>query len=672
MSVKQLKYSIIIPAHNEETRISHTLGSYAHEFVDSEIIVVLNGCNDGTRGIVEHFQTIYPNIRLVDIPAAIGKGGAVRAGFLVAKAPIIAYVDADGSTTSNEMRRLCELLGEADCAIASRWLVGSSVSVRQPLMRRIASRCFNAAVRLLFGLPFSDTQCGAKIFRRAAVEQVMFDVETSNLAFDVDLLLHLKRKRFRILELPTTWVDTTGTRVRLVSASAKMLASIVRLRLKRSLLSLVVPLFDRFFPTLPMTAQSQLRILIINWRDPQHPQAGGAETYLFEQARCWVEWGHQVDWLTAGFPGCQPRVEYGGVRFRRVGNAFSVYGVVPLTYLREFRQHFDVVIDSENGIPFFTPFYSLKPKLRVVYHVHQEVFRRHLPAVLAYPLMWCEAVFVPWLYRNIALVTISEDTRKQLNDLGIEDSRMGVVHCGVDSSLRPGSKAHVPTVLALGRLKAYKRVERIVDAFAAVRNEIPEAKLRIAGSGDQEEVLRRRVAELALADAVIFEGFVSDERKAELLAEAWVLVSASEMEGWGISVIEANACATPAVAYDVPGLREAIVHGENGLLVQDGESLAPAILRVLKEASLRGELEAGSLKRAAAFSWKESARRMLGELMQAIVGERVRSVDLNEEWALVSTSHARAGSSTPSYAFHRREFLSQFTGLPDVDDARSR
>ena len=270
----------------------------------------------------------------------------------------------------------------------------------------------------------------------------------------------------------------------------------------------------------------------------------------------------RFEWLSGGFAGGAARDRIDDVPIRRVGNAVTVYAAVPFTYLREFRDRFDVVLDSSNGIPFFTPLFSMKPKICVVYHVHREVFKNHLPRWLAYALAWCEEKLVPLVYRNVHFVTISDDTREEMRRVGIGDAGTGLVRCGVDGSLVPGEKASLPTVLYLGRLKAYKRVDRLIEAFAAVRERVPSAVLQIAGTGDALAGLRDLVSRLHLDGAVIFEGFVDDDRKRKLLASAWVTVSLSEMEGWGITAIEGNACGTPAIAYDVPGLREAIVHDE--------------------------------------------------------------------------------------------------------------
>lgn len=631
-----MRYSIIMPARNEAGRIEATLQEYASVFPDAEILVVANACTDGTVASVTALAQRYPNIRCIEIDRAVGKGGAVRAGFLVAAAPLVAFADADGSTPAAELRRLFGELGNDDALVGSRWLRGSRVVVPQPLSRRVASRVFNGLVRAFFGLPFRDTQCGAKIFRQEALQAVLTRLETGNMAFDVELLLALADDGRTVREVPTVWIDSESSRIPLMRTSLKMLAGLARLRLRRSFFRVLVPAFDRLFPTAPVRVHDGFNILLLNWRDPAHPQAGGAEAYLFEMARRWTAWGHRVSWLTSSYRGAAPRSTMDGVDIVRTGNALTVYGLLPLAYLRDFRDRFDVVIDAENGIPFFSPFFSMKPKICVMHHVHQHVLRKHLRFPLSAILVWAERVLMPRAYRNAQFVAVSEDTRREMERYGMAARPVTVIHNGVSQALHPGTKSPVPTVLTLGRLKPYKRVDAVVRAFARARERIPSAVLEIAGAGDEAvaRALRSLVAELGIGDAVRFHGFVDDAQKRALLQRAWVCASASEIEGWGVTVIEANACGTPAVAYAVPGLREAIVHNGSGLLVAEGDDLAPAIAAVLSDEILRARLERGALARAAEFSWDRAAQAMLEVVAREVVGKEYGFVRSGTDWVL--------------------------------------
>ncbi len=642
-----MRYSVIMPACNEADRIEATLAAYAPAFADSEIIVVANACQDDTCERVMRFARLYPGVRCIRIDRRVGKGGAVRAGFLVAKAPLVGFADADGSTPASELRRLFESVGEEDGVVASRWLPGARIERRQPLVRHIASRVFNAFVRALFLLPFSDTQCGAKIFRKGALQRVVTHVETSNMAFDVELLLALRDAGATIREEATHWVDVRSPSFTLVTTSLRMFAALLRMRLRRSFFRSVIPIFDYWIPTKPMRAHEGFNILLLNWRDPTHPQAGGAERYLLEIGKRWIAGGHRVSWLTASYPGAPKRDVVDGMHVTRVGNARTVYAALPLEYVRNFRDRFDVVIDAENGIPFFSPLFSMKPKICLMHHVHQQVFRRHLPFPLSSLLAWAERRLVPFFYQNVQFVAVSNDTREEMQRLRFSTRPVEVIHNGVDPQLVPGEKSPVPTLLCLGRLKPYKRIDLVVRAFAAVRATVPGAVLRIAGTGDAAVLaqLAALAAELGVRDAVSFEGFVDGERKRRLLQEAWACVSASEIEGWGVTVIEANACGTPAIAYAVPGLREAVASGVSGLLVPEGGDLAGALQSVLTDATLRAHLERGAVEHAQRFSWDVAAGAMLDVVAREVIGQDYGFIWTGDRWVLHGADLARVDLS---------------------------
>jgi glycosyltransferase involved in cell wall biosynthesis len=204
----------------------------------------------------------------------------------------------------------------------------------------------------------------------------------------------------------------------------------------------------------------------------------------------------------------------------------------------------------------------------------------------------------------------------------------------------------VPTILYLGRLKPYKRIDLLLRAFAALRPHVTDARLSIAGRGEDDARLRELAVQLELGESVVFEGFVDETRKRQLLQEAWVCATPSLMEGWGISVIEANACGTPAVAFDVPGLREAIVDQVSGVIVSaEGDlvgGLATALRAVLTDARLREALARGAVERAASFSWEAATDAMLAIVSQQFI-EADSGVVLNEGvWHLPQTRHSKA------------------------------
>jgi glycosyltransferase involved in cell wall biosynthesis len=244
-----VRLSIIIPAHNEEQRLPPVLKLYDRYFgekygSDVEIIVVVNYSFDNTLTVTESFAATHPVVSVINEPRKVGKGGAVLMGLRRARGELIGFVDADGATSPEAFDDLVEHIGDAGCIIASRWLKESVVEPRQPLSRQVMSRCFNLFVRIMFGLKITDTQCGAKVFRKKAVEAILDRLGLTNWAFDVDMLFQTKRAGFSIREVPTVWNDKAGSKIRYVSSSLDMVMALVRLRLIYSPFKWVVDIYN--------------------------------------------------------------------------------------------------------------------------------------------------------------------------------------------------------------------------------------------------------------------------------------------------------------------------------------------------------------------------------------------------------------------------------------------
>jgi glycosyltransferase involved in cell wall biosynthesis len=228
---------LLIPAYNEEGRIEPVLRDYAEYFQNYyrgpfQIVVVLNGCTDDTLGVVRRVAQDYKSISALEFPAPIGKGGALIEGLKLAPlADFIGYVDADGATAPKAFHALTACCGDADCVIASRWISGAILHQSQSNKRQFASRIFHGIVQLLFWMNIHDTQCGAKLLRREAVEKIHSSLRIADMAFDINLLYALKRAGYRILEVPTEWTDKIGSKVVLGKTSLTMLLSAIRLRL---------------------------------------------------------------------------------------------------------------------------------------------------------------------------------------------------------------------------------------------------------------------------------------------------------------------------------------------------------------------------------------------------------------------------------------------------------
>lgn len=376
----------------------------------------------------------------------------------------------------------------------------------------------------------------------------------------------------------------------------------------------IVDFIDLFFPLPPGAPieAGKKRILVYNWRDTKHKDAGGAEVYIHELSKHWIEDGHRVT-LFCGNDGHSKRYEYvDGVETIRRGGFYFVYFWAPFYYLAKFRAKYDVIIDCQNGIPFFTPLYAKEPIHCVMHHVHQDIFRQFLPKPLAMFASFLEAEFMPWAYKNVRFIAVSESTKEEMEALGITGKGIEIVYNGVDTTkLQPGSENNEPVILYLGRLKAYKSIHHLIEAFQAVLQRVPQARLVIAGTGEEEERLKSITTNLGLEQRIEFVGKVSEKEKLEWLQKAWVFVNPSLKEGWGITTIEANACGTPVVATDVPGLRESVNNPHTGYLVRYGDigEMADRIITILSNNHIRTEMVKNSYIWARSFSWRESARK---------------------------------------------------------------
>jgi len=235
--VSEHRLLLLIPAYNEERRIEPVLREYAEYFTARygdrfELVVVLNGCRDNTLGVVRRVAKDYSCLRWMEFEAPIGKGGALIEGMKLApSADRIGYVDADGATPPKAFHALVERMEDADCVIASRWLPGAVLHQSQSDRRQFASRVFHLIVQTLFWMDIRDTQCGAKVIQRDAVEKIHSNLCIADMAFDINLLYSLKRAGYRVLEVPTEWTDKAGSKVSLGRTSLTMLLSVIRIRL---------------------------------------------------------------------------------------------------------------------------------------------------------------------------------------------------------------------------------------------------------------------------------------------------------------------------------------------------------------------------------------------------------------------------------------------------------
>jgi len=348
----------------------------------------------------------------------------------------------------------------------------------------------------------------------------------------------------------------------------------------------------------------------MNWRDPRHPEAGGAELHLFEILKRCVRDGDEVVWLAERFPGAPALDQNGGIRIHRAGSWYNAHLALGSLYRRRFRrERFDLVLEDINKVPFFTPLYAQAPVLAVVPHLFgTAVFREASPVVGV--LVWAHEAFLPVVYRRTPFLAISESTRNDLAHRGIDPGHIRVVRCGLTQEdyavSTPPELREGPLIVFLGRLRKYKGAQHAIRALAIVRREVEGARLDVVGDGPYRPALERLAASLGLRESVRFLGALPHQEKVEALNRAQVAACPSPKEGWGLTVIEANACGVPVVASRSPGLVESVRDGETGFLVPHGDAaaLAEALVRLLRDRSLRLRMAGAALSWAHTFDWE--------------------------------------------------------------------
>jgi glycosyltransferase involved in cell wall biosynthesis len=363
-------------------------------------------------------------------------------------------------------------------------------------------------------------------------------------------------------------------------------------------------------PGVPATGLTGLRIAIANWRDPWHPDAGGAERYAWEIGRGLADRGARVVFLTARAPGQARRSRHDGITVARMGGRFTVYPRV-LGWLLARRRSFDAVLDCQNGIPFFTPCVLPRrvPVLCVVHHVHTDQFGVHFPGWMARAGRMLEGPAARLAYRRHACVAVSPSTVTAMRERLRWSGDIYLIPNGAPQPGPPRAPGPGRSVTWVGRLVAHKRAELL----------LPVAQ-RLAGSGLTVDVIGRGPAEASLAagarglgGALRLHGFVPETRKRELVAGSLLHLNTSQGEGWGLCVLEAAALGVPTVAFDVPGLRDAIWDGRTGWLVRDGETIEDVTERAVKELAdpaRRQAIAAACRTWAASLTWDQSTQRM--------------------------------------------------------------
>ncbi len=360
-----------------------------------------------------------------------------------------------------------------------------------------------------------------------------------------------------------------------------------------------------------------MNILALNWQDLKNPQSGGAEVHLEELLRRIVAQGHAVTLFCSNFPGGAEEEIVEGIRIIRAGSRFTFNWIAPMHVRRLIRSgSYDLFLEDINKIPFYSPLYQNLPTLVIVPHLFSTTVFSEINFVLgSYIYLW--EIPLTRVYSRKKFCVISDSTKTDMAARGIPPDNITVIHCGIDAGLYNNDHGYAkfdhPSVLYLGRIKKYKSIQDLVEAFRLIKQNVPEARLRIVGSGDYLPHLKAQAGRLGLSDSVDFPGFVSREDKVALLCRSHVAVYPSLKEGWGLTNIEANSCGTTVVAANTPGLRDSVSNGVSGLLYEYGNTgeMAEKVTSILTDNGLRNRLEAGALKWASQFNWDDAATEFL-------------------------------------------------------------
>lgn len=354
--------------------------------------------------------------------------------------------------------------------------------------------------------------------------------------------------------------------------------------------------------------QPRLKVLYLSWRDRGNPEAGGSETFVARTSEVLTSRGHEVTVFTSRFPGSSAEERHGAVRVLRRGGRLAVFPRA-MAHLARRGRSYDVVLDVQNGVPFWSPLFTRTPAINIVHHLHREQWASMFGPAVARFGWWLESRLAPRVYRGSPYLTVSDATRQELAALGVEPERISLVYSGNDQPRELARYAALPRhsnpmLVAVGRLVPHKRLELAIDLVADLAERVPGLTLHVVGDGFWREQLEAHAQRAGVAASVVFHGFVPEETKNVLLAEAWVAVLPSVKEGWGLTIVEAGLHETPTVAFrDAGGPQESIVDGETGLLANGYHDFRDGVLTLLTDEVIRVRMGKAARRFAEGFDW---------------------------------------------------------------------
>lgn len=407
-----------------------------------------------------------------------------------------------------------------------------------------------------------------------------------------------------------------------------------------------------------------MHIVFYAWRDLAHPNAGGSEVVVDMLARQLEARGHDITLACGGPVGDRP---YPVVD---LGSTYGQYLKAPLEHRRRLHEA-DLAVDVVNGMPYFTPLWRKGPSMALVHHVHDEQWAHYFPSLVAKVGRFIECDLMPRFYRDQRFLTISASSRDSLTGIGVQSDRIHVMHNGLDEDAFAveGSKSPEPTFLALARLAPNKRIDLLLDLWERVRPSTG-GRLVIAGDGPDLDMLKARAG----AD-VTFTGRVDEATKRRLLREAWVLVHPALQEGWGLVIMEAAAQGTPAIGFDVVGVRDTVVDGITGELAQTADEFVDRWVALTHDHERRVSLGNQAQLRAREFTWdaavdtfEKAAEAAIHDAGTRLTGTRTATWSRSRE--LFSLFRKEQSDPDTFYTYLANDTVAHLTGAIDLDGAR--
>ncbi len=366
------------------------------------------------------------------------------------------------------------------------------------------------------------------------------------------------------------------------------------------------------------------RVDVVAWRDLDDAEAGGSELHAHEILTRWADAGIDVRLWTSRVDGAARYIHRSGYTVNRRAGRYAVFPRTAVAGLRGRIGTGDGLVEIWNGMPFLSPLWSHCPRIVFLHHVHAEMWKMVLSPSLARVGYTLEHRVAPPFYRHSQIVTLSDSARDDLvRRLHFPSHRVTVVPPGIDSRFSPGPGTDPdPLVVAVGRLVPVKRFDWFIEAMVALKERQPRLRAMIIGEGYERPALEARLAEADAEGWFDLPGRVPDAELLDAYRRAWVVSSTSVREGWGMTLTEAAACGTPAVATRIAGHEDAVVDGESGLLVSSVPELVEATESILDNPLLRRRLSLGALRRAEQMTWERTAEVTLQTLAAQVARQR--------------------------------------------------